>query len=319
MQTLSAHMLKILNHLHVAKSCDDVHQGADATLLCELCLEKGLQADSISSAVSHSGAPMSQQQQHAVAGQKGSVSALSQDGSATRQPDGRQRCRDSCREDLHCESTMSTNYSTAGGQASHCPSAAHAEPASQEQHAAGQARRLRILCLHGFRQSASSLKGRTAALARKLADLAELVYIDAPHPLPFVVKDSRTSKVSDCARHPERRPQDCDAMNEGRRDREESARPQHHRDVCDRELEADDSNSRWEPEACKSSPSTAAHEGSASAVQHCANGHTKDVLTEPSVADSASGQPQPPPKRHRRAWLLEPEQVPVSQVSLMQV
>ena len=71
MQTLSAHMLKILNHLHVAKSCDDVHQGADATLLCELCLEKGLQADSISSAVSHSGAPMSQQQQHAVAGQKG--------------------------------------------------------------------------------------------------------------------------------------------------------------------------------------------------------------------------------------------------------
>ena len=37
-------------------------------------------------------------------------------------------------------------------------------------------------------QSGSSLKGRTAALARKLADLAELTYVDAPHPLPFVLK-----------------------------------------------------------------------------------------------------------------------------------
>ncbi|KAK9828526.1 hypothetical protein WJX72_000594 [[Myrmecia] bisecta] len=40
---------------------------------------------------------------------------------------------------------------------------------------AAQPRRLRILCLHGFRQTGSSFKGRTAALAKKLRDIAELV------------------------------------------------------------------------------------------------------------------------------------------------
>ena len=44
-------------------------------------------------------------------------------------------------------------------------------------------RRLRILCLHGFRQTGRSLRGRTRALQRKIKDLAELVYIDAPHEL----------------------------------------------------------------------------------------------------------------------------------------
>ncbi|KAI4304247.1 hypothetical protein MLD38_039788 [Melastoma candidum] len=47
-------------------------------------------------------------------------------------------------------------------------------------------RKLKILCLHGFRQSASSFKGRTASLAKKLKNLAELVFIDAPHELSFV-------------------------------------------------------------------------------------------------------------------------------------
>eukprot|EP00850_Spirogloea_muscicola_P003766 SM000015S01266 [mRNA] locus=s15:899694:903077:+ [translate_table: standard] len=45
----------------------------------------------------------------------------------------------------------------------------------------GGRRRLRILCLHGFRQSAASFRGRTAALAKRLRGVAELVYIDAPH------------------------------------------------------------------------------------------------------------------------------------------
>jgi hypothetical protein len=45
-------------------------------------------------------------------------------------------------------------------------------------------RRLRILCLHGFRQSARSFEGRTHALRRRLKDLADLVFIDAPHELP---------------------------------------------------------------------------------------------------------------------------------------
>lgn len=47
-------------------------------------------------------------------------------------------------------------------------------------------RKLRILCLHGFRQNASSFKGRTASLAKKLKKIAEFVFIDAPHELPFI-------------------------------------------------------------------------------------------------------------------------------------
>jgi hypothetical protein len=49
-------------------------------------------------------------------------------------------------------------------------------------------RKLRILCLHGFRQNGSSFRGRTAALAKRISSLADLVFVDAPHPLPFFVK-----------------------------------------------------------------------------------------------------------------------------------
>jgi len=47
-------------------------------------------------------------------------------------------------------------------------------------------KKLRILCLHGFRQNASNFKGRTSAFAKKLKHIAELVFIDAPHELSFV-------------------------------------------------------------------------------------------------------------------------------------
>ena len=49
-----------------------------------------------------------------------------------------------------------------------------------------QLKKLRILCLHGFRQNASNFKGRTSALAKKLKHIAELIFIDAPHELSFV-------------------------------------------------------------------------------------------------------------------------------------
>ncbi|KAF8677099.1 hypothetical protein HU200_046563 [Digitaria exilis] len=49
-----------------------------------------------------------------------------------------------------------------------------------------QLKRLRILCLHGFRQNASNFKGRTSALVKKLKHIAELVFIDAPHDHSFV-------------------------------------------------------------------------------------------------------------------------------------
>ncbi|KGN65012.1 rhodanese-like domain-containing protein 6 [Cucumis sativus] len=47
-------------------------------------------------------------------------------------------------------------------------------------------RKLRVLCLHGFRQNASSFKGRTASLAKKLKTMVEFVYVDAPHELSFI-------------------------------------------------------------------------------------------------------------------------------------
>ncbi|KAL3515922.1 hypothetical protein ACH5RR_022824 [Cinchona calisaya] len=49
-------------------------------------------------------------------------------------------------------------------------------------------RTLRILCLHGFRQNASGFKGRAGSLAKKLKSLAELVFVDAPHELPFIYR-----------------------------------------------------------------------------------------------------------------------------------
>ena len=48
--------------------------------------------------------------------------------------------------------------------------------------------RLRILCLHGFRQNAHTFRGRNAGLIRRLSRIAELVCVDAPHELPHLVK-----------------------------------------------------------------------------------------------------------------------------------
>ncbi|KAK1318486.1 Rhodanese-like domain-containing protein 6 [Acorus calamus] len=61
------------------------------------------------------------------------------------------------------------------------PSSEHTGRADSE-----YSRKLRILCLHGFRQNASNFKGRTSSLAKKLKSIAELVFVDAPHVLPFV-------------------------------------------------------------------------------------------------------------------------------------
>lgn len=47
-------------------------------------------------------------------------------------------------------------------------------------------RRLRVLCLHGFRQTGQGLKGRLAAFQRSVKDLVEMVFVDAPHQLPCV-------------------------------------------------------------------------------------------------------------------------------------
>ncbi|KAK2823353.1 hypothetical protein Q7C36_019953 [Tachysurus vachellii] len=44
--------------------------------------------------------------------------------------------------------------------------------------------RLRILCIHGYRQSSASFREKTGALRKLLKKQCELVYIDAPHAVP---------------------------------------------------------------------------------------------------------------------------------------
>lgn len=59
-------------------------------------------------------------------------------------------------------------------------------------------RKLRILCLHGFRQNASGFKGRTASLAKKLKNITELVFVDAPHELPFIYQAPLADQNHSC-------------------------------------------------------------------------------------------------------------------------
>ncbi|XP_031397076.1 rhodanese-like domain-containing protein 6 isoform X2 [Punica granatum] len=61
----------------------------------------------------------------------------------------------------------------------------------------GSPRKLRILCLHGFRQNASSFKGRTASLAKKIKNIAELIYVDGPHELPFIYQPPVADQACD--------------------------------------------------------------------------------------------------------------------------
>lgn len=61
-----------------------------------------------------------------------------------------------------------------------------------------EGRMLRILCLHGFRQTSKSFLGRTCALRKKLKSVAEFVFIDAPHELEFVVQFKPLSEDQIC-------------------------------------------------------------------------------------------------------------------------
>ena len=59
--------------------------------------------------------------------------------------------------------------------------------------------RLRILCLHGFRQNAHTFMGRNAGLIRRLSSIAQLVCVDAPHELPHLLKGRlQQACPSDC-------------------------------------------------------------------------------------------------------------------------
>eukprot|EP01084_Bolivina_argentea_P191108 328289_1 len=49
------------------------------------------------------------------------------------------------------------------------------------------ANRLRILCLHGYKQYDSQFKNRTNALRKSLKNMVEFHYVTAPHKIPFDV------------------------------------------------------------------------------------------------------------------------------------
>lgn len=55
--------------------------------------------------------------------------------------------------------------------------------------------KLRILCLHGFRETGSRFRGRTAALQKRLRDVVEFVYVDAPHKLPVIIQGLNSPAV----------------------------------------------------------------------------------------------------------------------------
>ncbi|CAD7701467.1 unnamed protein product [Ostreobium quekettii] len=57
-------------------------------------------------------------------------------------------------------------------------------------------RKLKILCLHGFRQTGKAFRGRTCALRKKLRDVADFRFIDAPHKLIFYSKHGQIARTN---------------------------------------------------------------------------------------------------------------------------
>lgn len=236
-------------------------QDADATWLCELCLERRIQAVPASSAPAQQG--------------------------PTEQANDAPR--------------TSTCQSPSAKQAVPGVLSSSAGECAKDGRRALPVRRLRILCLHGFRQSASSLRGRTEALARKLADLAELVYVDAPHPLPFMLKQPgsqeastpRESSSAEQAQHNSETARSQQDLTESAQGHSEAAPQRGAASAnCEEDLQSPDVTlgGGWQPGDD--------HKGG------------KANATGASGPHSRAEQ-----RRFRRAWLLELEQHPISQVN----
>jgi len=63
--------------------------------------------------------------------------------------------------------------------------------------------KVRILCLHGFRQTARSFGGRTAKLRKRLRGAAELIYIDGPYLLAGGTRRAWSSEADGAELDPE--------------------------------------------------------------------------------------------------------------------
>ena len=86
------------------------------------------------------------------------------------------------------------------GRQLHCELCQSREPSTLRAQAGAAARKLRILCLHGFRQTGVALKARLSSFAEAVSDIADLVFIDAPHALPFLYKPLADGESSDLLR-----------------------------------------------------------------------------------------------------------------------
>ena len=292
--------------------CILLQQGADADLLCELCWERGLQAGPAGTALSQPAHAVSQalptaNGQHKVpAGSQGAGHpAMPHSSSPQQEKQEKSHAKpqlDSLVGRPHDVSATGMAQSSSAGQDNPCSGTSSASEGNTDVPQQAGRRRLRILCLHGFRQSASSLKGRTAALARKLSDLAELVFIDAPHPVPFVIKQQPTCLQDPChGRAPE---QECHSS---------AGAP------CQNEggsLRTEQGSACIEASLRHISSSNSHGEAGAVLLQTCsADAQHAEPLQGPHVNNSQACQTHLKQRQFRRAWLLEPQQVPVSQVS----
>ncbi|GLC50616.1 hypothetical protein PLESTB_000399800 [Pleodorina starrii] len=251
-----------------------------APLLCELC----------SAAVAAGGADQDrdrdrgQQHQHV-------------DGGAPESPSGRRRGEEEQGADRAAASppvpgaappapseegastTMTTTMtSPADDAAAAAPPAAAVVAAAEEGATGGGPRRLRILCLHGFRQTAKQFQGRTCALRKKLRDLADFVFVDGPHTLPLFVKPQAAAAAAATASDGGGGT-DADADATADTADEAGARGalvSHDADVADEDVEAFN------------------------------DGGDADGATTAVEGGAAAAAP-PPPLAAKRAWLLPPE------------
>ena len=76
----------------------------------------------------------------------------------------------------------------------------HSVPGCLARRAPAPSRRLRVLCLHGFRQTGGKLRGHWAGLIRRLGDMADFTFVDAPHALPLYYRGERppAARLASC-------------------------------------------------------------------------------------------------------------------------
>ena len=293
-----------------------MRQDADGALLCELCMERGVKAAPSRLELAQPNLRSSQRQLHLSRRPE----EHGNDAQSTTQP-GTEDLLRPCTSDqtlvIRCVRTASQGAIASAGMGR-----------------AAKSRKLRILCLHSFRQSGSSLKGRTAALARKLADLAELTYVDAPHPLPFVLKPPSSrpccspvkvaSGCTDCLEQTlqsSKRGQQQQQQRTGRDQCQTGAfsmpaavchggvneLPDSLADIGTQRISAQQNGAGCLSGRAPNSASVSTSEGG---------------TCHPKVSGEAEQKGAGPPglqmpterKRFRRAWLLEPSQLPTSQV-----